>query len=138
MCSWPVMPRCLETTSTQSRGASITPLDQKRTSTVWCPGQWRARHGRPCHVPRQDDFDAGPVQAWFTQLIKTAQGIKQSASPGGPSRPGRKPPILPKPSITPSAKRNFASQRPRQVQRSWLKSCLFQRPMHRNLGIPPV
>ena len=24
--------------STQSRGASITPLDQKSTPTVWCPG----------------------------------------------------------------------------------------------------
>ena len=45
--------------------------------------------------PGKDDFDAGPVQAWSTQLVKTAQGIKQSASPGGPSRPGRKPSVPP-------------------------------------------
>ena len=54
--------------------------------------------------PSKDDFDAGPVQAWLTQLVKTAQGIKQSASPGGPSRPGRKPSVPPKPSFTLSAK----------------------------------
>ena len=57
--------------------------------------------------PGGDDFDAGPVQAWLTQLVKTAQGIKQSASPGGPSRPGRKAPVPPKPSFTPSAKKKL-------------------------------
>ena len=54
-----------------------------------------------------DDFEAGPVQAWFTQLIKATQGIKQSASPRGPSRPGRKSPVPHKPSLTPSAKKKL-------------------------------
>ena len=53
----------------------------------------------------EDDFDAGPVQAWLTQLVTTAQGIKQSASPGRSSRPARKPPVPPKPSFTSSAKK---------------------------------
>ena len=63
--------------------------------------------GAPATSPSEDDFDAGPVQAWLTQLVKTAQGIKRSASPGGPSRPGRKPPVPPKPSFTPSAKKKL-------------------------------
>ena len=63
--------------------------------------------GAPATSPGEDDFDAGPVQAWLTQLVKTAQGIKQSASPEGPSRPSRKPPVPPKPSITPSAKKKL-------------------------------
>ena len=63
-------------------------------------------------TPDDDDFEAGPVEAWFTQLVKATQGIKQSASPGGPSRPGRKPPVPPKPSFTPVSKRN-SSSRPR-------------------------
>ena len=63
--------------------------------------------GAPATYPGEDDFDAGPVQAWFTQLVKATQGIKQSASPGGPSRPGRKPPVPPKPSFTPSAKKKL-------------------------------
>ena len=50
-----------------------------------------------------DDFEAGPMQAWFTQLVKATQGIKQGATPGGP----RKPPIPPKPKITPSAKKKL-------------------------------
>ena len=58
-------------------------------------------------TPGDDDFEAGPVEAWFTQLVKATQGIKQSASPGGPSRPGRKPPVPPKPSFTPSAKKKL-------------------------------
>ena len=37
--------------------------------------------GAPASSPGGDDFDAGPVQAWLTQLVKTAQGVKQSASP---------------------------------------------------------
>ena len=63
--------------------------------------------GAPATSPGEDDFGAGPVQAWLTQLVKTAQGIKRSASPGGPSRPGRKPPVPPKPSITLSAKKKL-------------------------------
>ena len=63
--------------------------------------------GAPATSPGEDDFGAGPVQAWLTQLVKTAEGIKQSASPGGPSRPGRKPPVPPKPSITLSAKKKL-------------------------------
>ena len=39
--------------------------------------------GAPTTSPGEDDFDAGPVQAWLMQLVKTAQGIKQSASPRG-------------------------------------------------------
>ena len=35
--------------------------------------------GAPASSPGGDDFDAGPVQAWLTQLVKTAQGVKQSA-----------------------------------------------------------
>ena len=50
-----------------------------------------------------DDFEAGPMQAWFTQLVKATQGIKPGATPGGP----RKPPIAPKPNITPSAKKKL-------------------------------
>ena len=63
--------------------------------------------GVPATSPGEDDFDAGPVQAWLTQFVKTAQGVKQSASPGGPSRPGRKPLVPPKPSFTPSAKKKL-------------------------------
>ena len=63
--------------------------------------------GAPATSPGEDDFDVGPVQAWLTQLFKTTQDIKQSASPGGPSRPGRKPPVPPKPSVTPSAKKKL-------------------------------
>ena len=55
----------------------------------------------------EDDCDAGPVQAWLTQLVKTTQGIKQSASPGGSCRPARKWPVPPKPSLTPSAKKKL-------------------------------
>ena len=50
-----------------------------------------------------DDFEAGPMQAWFTQLVKATQGIKQRATPSGP----RKPPVPPKPNITPSAKKKL-------------------------------
>ena len=54
-------------------------------------------------TPGDDDFEAGPVQAWFTQLVKATQGIKQGTTPGGP----RKPPVPPKPNITPSAKKKL-------------------------------
>ena len=54
-------------------------------------------------TPGDDDFEAGPVQAWFTQLVKATQGIKQRTTPGGP----RKPPVPPKPNITPSARKKL-------------------------------
>ena len=54
-------------------------------------------------TPGDDDFEAGPMQAWFTQLVKATQGIKQGATPAGP----RKPPVSPKPNITPSAKKKL-------------------------------
>ena len=54
-------------------------------------------------TPGDDDFQAGPVQAWFTQLVKATQGIKQRTTPGGP----RKPPVPPKPNITPSARKKL-------------------------------
>ena len=45
--------------------------------------------GAPATPAGKDDFDAGPVQAWLTQLVNTAQGIKRRA----PSTSGRKPPV---------------------------------------------
>ena len=63
--------------------------------------------GAPETLTGEDDFDAGPMQAWLTQLVKTAQGIERSTSTGGPSTPGRKPPVPPKPNITPSAKKKL-------------------------------
>ena len=50
-----------------------------------------------------DDFEAGPMQAWFTQLVKATKGIKQGSTSAGP----RKPPVPPKPNITPSAKKKL-------------------------------
>ena len=43
------------------------------------------------------------MQAWFTQLVKATQGIKEGSTPEGP----RKPPVPPKPNITPSAKKKL-------------------------------
>ena len=63
--------------------------------------------GTPATATGEDEFDVGPVQAWLTQLVKASQGIKQSASPGGPSRPSRKPRVPPKLNITPSAKKKL-------------------------------
>ena len=54
-------------------------------------------------TPGDDDFEAGPMQAWFRQLVKATQGIKQGSTPVGP----RKPPVPPKPNITPSAKKTL-------------------------------
>ena len=54
-------------------------------------------------TPGDDDFEAGPMQAWFTQLVKATQGIKQ----GTPTRGPRKPPVPSKPKITPSAKKKL-------------------------------
>ena len=76
-------------------------------------------------TPGDDDFEAGPMQAWFTQLVKTTQGIKQGSTPAGP----RKPPVPPKPNITPSAKKKlkFTPQVSSAVQ-TWPKGCLVHRP----------
>ena len=63
--------------------------------------------GTPATATGEDEFDVGPVQAWLTQLVKASQDIKQSPSAGGPSRPARKPPVPPKPHITPSAKKKL-------------------------------
>ena len=52
-------------------------------------------------TPDDDDFEAGPVQEWFMQLVKASQGIKRGTSSAGP----RKPPVPPKPKFTPSAKK---------------------------------
>ena len=56
-----------------------------------------------------DEFEAGPVQAWFTQLFKASQGIKPGTSSTGP----RKPPIPPNPDLSPRSppvpKRNSSS-----------------------------
>ena len=54
-------------------------------------------------TPGDDDFEAGPMQAWFTQLAKATQGIKQ----GTPTRGPRKSPVPPRPKITPSAKKKL-------------------------------
>ena len=43
------------------------------------------------------------MQAWFTQLGKATQGIKPGTSTKGP----RKPPIPPKPCITPTARKKL-------------------------------
>ena len=54
-------------------------------------------------TPGDDDFEAGPMQAWFTQLVKATHGIKQ----GIPTRGPRKQPVPPKPNITPSTKKKL-------------------------------
>jgi len=51
----------------------------------------------------EDDFEAGPIQAWFTQLVKASQGIRPGTTTGGP----RKAPVLPKAIITPSARKRL-------------------------------
>ena len=45
-------------------------------------------------TPGNDDFEAGPVQAWLTQLVKASQGIKPGTS-------------TTRPKITPSAKKKL-------------------------------
>ena len=59
-------------------------------------------------TPGDDDFAAGPMQAWFTQLLKATQGIKQGTTPAGP----RQPPVRPNRTSLPVPKRN-SSSRPR-------------------------
>ena len=84
-------------------------------------------------TPGDDDFEAGPMQAWFTQLVKATQGIKQGSTPAGPrnhlSRPNR--------TLPPVPKRN-SSLRPNRAAPSWHTSCPFQRSLEQNPGIPPV
>ena len=41
--------------NSKPRGVNYA-IGPKSTPTVWCPGQWRASRGRPCHVPRQGRF----------------------------------------------------------------------------------
>ena len=91
----------------------------------------------PVTSPGEDDFDAGPVQAWLTQLVKTVQGIKQNASPGEPSRPAKKPPVPPKPSITPSAKKKLRFT-PTVRTDELAKELPFQQSLEQNLRIHPV
>ena len=100
MCYWTVMSQMLGNgLNSKSWGVNYA-IGPKKYANRLVP---RSVAGAPATSPGEDDFETGPVQAWLTQLVKTAQGIKQSASPGGPSRPGRKPPAPPKPSSTPSA-----------------------------------
>ena len=65
--------------------------------------------GAPATSPGEDDFDAGPVQAWLTQLVKTAQGIKQSALPGDPPDQAENHPYHPDTASPPVPKRNSSS-----------------------------
>ena len=73
---------------------------------------WTKKVSQPFGAPVSGDDDARPVQAWLTQLVKMAQGIKQKAGVGGPSSPARKPPVPPRPTITPSAKKKLWFTRP--------------------------
>ena len=100
-------PRRLETASTQSSGGQLRHCPKKVRQPFGAPVSGVGGTGAPATSTGEDDFDASPVQAWLTQLVKTAQGIKQSASPRGSSRPARKPPVPPKLSITPSAKKKL-------------------------------
>ena len=60
--------------------------------------------------PGDDEFEAGPVQAWFTQLVKASQGIKPGTSSTGP----RKPPVRPNPDpISPLLPKRNSSSPPR-------------------------
>ena len=58
-------------------------------------------------TPGDDDFEAGPVQGWFTQLVKASQGIKPGTSTTGPRKPPVPPKPRPKPKFTPSAKKKL-------------------------------
>ena len=86
-------------------GRQLRHWTKKVRQPFWAPASGVRATGAT--TPGDDDFEAGPVQAWFKQLVKATQGMKQSASPGGPSRPGRKPPVPPKPSFTPRAKKKL-------------------------------
>ena len=88
-------------------GRQLRHWTKKVRQPFWCPCQWVGGTGTPATETGEDEFDVGPVQAWLTQLVKASQGIKQSASPAGPSRPARKPRVPPKRIITPSAKKKL-------------------------------
>ena len=76
--------------STQSPWASITPLDQKRTPTVWCPGQWRARHGRPCQVPRRERLWCWARASLVDAIAQDGQGYKTKCLAWGTLQPRQK------------------------------------------------
>ena len=96
MCSWPVMPPMPRNDLNSKPWGVNYAIGPKKSANRLGP--------RPVacalRVPRPL---AGPVQAWFTQLVKATQGIKQRTTPGGP----RKPPVPPKPNITPSARKKL-------------------------------
>ena len=77
----------------------------------------------------EDDFETGPIQAWFTQLVKASQGIK----PGTTTRGPRKPPVPPKPNITPSARKRLVYA-PGEQCRVGARVALFRGAWHRTLG----
>ena len=85
-------------------------------------------------VPRSRHTITLLVQAWLTQFVKTAQGVKQSASPGGPSRPGRKPLVPPKPSFTPSAKKETQVHARGEQRRVGSRVAFFRGAWNRTLG----
>ena len=90
--------------------------------------------GSTATLTGEDDFDAGPVQAWLTKLVTTAQGIKQSASPGGSSGPARKPPVPPKPSFTPSARKETSIHSRGEHRTVGRRVTLFRGAWARTLG----
>ena len=79
-------------------------------------------------TPGDDDFEAGPMQAWFTQLVKATQGIKQ----GTPTRGPRKPPVPPRPSITPSAKKKLKFTTPLSSE-----ELAHELPFSEKIGVEP-
>ena len=83
-------------------------------------------------TPGDDDFEAGPMQAWFTQLVKATQGIKQ----GTPTRGPRKPPVPPKPKITPSAKKETQVHVPGEQRGVGARVALFRHDRCRAVGYP--
>ena len=96
MCSWPVMPPMPRNDLNSNPWGVNYAIGPKKSANRLGP--------RPVAcAPRVPPPLAGPVQAWFTQLVKATQGIKQRTTPGGP----RKPPVPPKPNITPSARKKL-------------------------------
>ena len=63
--------------------------------------------GAPATSPREDDFDAGHVKAWLTQLIKTAQGKIKVPRLGHRPDQAENHPYHPNPASPPVPKRNF-------------------------------
>ena len=96
MCSWPVMPPMPRNDLNSKPWGVNYAIGPKKSANRLGP--------RPVAcAPRVPRPLAGPVQAWFTQLVKATQGIKQRTTPGGP----RKPPVPPKRNITPSARKKL-------------------------------